>query len=165
MFFAIELQTSEYMSCQVRGLADHSPTRRASFVLMPNAPHLEKSASFTDKASSCSCASADKPFPSSAHLPYHTIVRLRPPTYVFQHAHPSACITTPWYFCSHRLHLSRRSNRSNLTFPQIVLLGLRDQNLRLLRQARHVRANPPSRGTHTAHEALPSFSSGGPACR
>ena len=32
------------------------------------------------------------------------------PTYVFQHAHPSAHATAPWYFCSHRLHLRQRSN-------------------------------------------------------
>ena len=30
------------------------------------------------------------------------------PKYVFQHAHPSAQDTMPWYFCSHRLHFSHR---------------------------------------------------------
>ena len=30
------------------------------------------------------------------------------PTYVFQHAHPSAQFTTPWYCCSHRLHVCHR---------------------------------------------------------
>jgi hypothetical protein len=34
------------------------------------------------------------------------------PRYVFQHAHPSAHDTTPWYFCSHRLHVSHRRNLS-----------------------------------------------------
>ena len=34
------------------------------------------------------------------------------PTYVFQHAHPSAHATTPWYRCSHRLHVSQRLHLS-----------------------------------------------------
>ena len=49
-------------------------------------------------------------------------------------------------------------------YVQIVLLGLRDQNLRLLRQARHVREPHPSTA-RTPARGPPSFSSGGPACK
>ena len=64
--------------------------------------------------------------------------RIRParPKYVFQHAHPSAQFTKPWYRCLHRLHEYHRTLLPAMS-PKLFS-RLRDQNLRLLRQARHV---------------------------
>ena len=42
------------------------------------------------------------------------------PTYVFQHAHPSAHATTPWYLCSHMLHVCHRFHISfNTAGPEL----------------------------------------------
>ena len=42
------------------------------------------------------------------------------PTYVFQHAHESAHHTTPWYRCSHKLHVCHRRNLAcNTSQPKL----------------------------------------------
>ena len=83
-----------------------------------------------------------------------------------QHAHPSAQRSRRrGMSCSHGYRrTTATTSYSSPSGPKLAPC-LREQNLRLRRQARHVGRSPPSRGTRTCARGPPSSSSGGPACR
>ena len=168
MFLATSFNHPEYTSRRRRRASSSVLSYEYEFARLPcvmsmaysDAPRrrfIGISASLTVNASSW-CPASDKPFPSCV-IAVH-------PKGVMSPAAPRTSSSTPT-----RARTARRRGslvRTGCTCPpfpplrhafslQIVLLGLGDQNLRLLRQARHVRkARRPAARTH-AHEALLRF--------
>ena len=110
----------EYTSYRIRSACSSRPSKRnvpaillcATSILSSDAPtrrSIDNWASRTDNSSSW-CASAYKPFPSTFIAKPRSAFTSGRPTYVFQHTHPSAHRTTPWYSCSHRLHVVHRNH-------------------------------------------------------
>ena len=117
---------------------------------------IANSASLTDNASSWWLA-ADKPFPSCVIAFFRATFVSGRPTYVFQHAHPSAHRTTPWYCCSHRLHLYHRSHLSINTLPPKLFSSASATKI-FACSARHDTCAKPAVPTArtSTHEAPPS---------
>ena len=148
MFFAIELQPSGERSRICR--ASSSRPRVGSYVVarllcaasirnrsssVQRRRRRDNSASLTDNASSW-CFASDKPRPSTVIALAE--IRLRPPHVRLPARPPKRAPTTPWYSCSHRPHVYR-------FHPWDATL---DRDLRLPRQARHVRESRPPRHAH-----------------
>ena len=151
MFFAIEPQTSRVYSAACArpscrpsssrdrniALRDEQAARRAA------APPHSQFGLFHGQRFPSRFAT-DKPIPSR----FIAVARISSvsgrPTYVFQQAHPSACFTTSWYSCC-----------TGGTCATASTLGVTlDLDLRLPRQARHMRKTCPPSARAPAHEAL-----------
>jgi len=115
----------------------------------PRRCNVDNSASYTDNASAW-CLASDKPFPSSdiaaqvVRLPARPSERIKHNAVVLLLAQTTRVPPVP----SRILHL----------VVQIVRHSLRDQNLRLLRQTRHMCKSCRSTTRASAHEALLFFS-------
>merc|ERR1711965_240294 len=78
------------------------------------------------------------------------------PKYVFQHAHPSAHFTTPWYFCSHRLQVSHRFHLAiNTLSPKLFSSASATKIFAC--SARHDTCAKPAVPRHAHPRTRPSF--------
>ena len=78
------------------------------------------------------------------------------PTYVFQQAHPSAHHTTPWYRCSHRLHVLHRVHLSRFTFTSKLFSSASATKI-FACSAKHDTCAKPAVPRHEHPRTRPSF--------
>ena len=84
------------------------------------------------------------------------------PTYVFQHAHPSAHRTMPWYCCLHRPHVCHRSQLSFFALPLKLFSSASSYKIFACRAKHDTCATPssgeetPSRSPHAHPRTRPS---------
>ena len=127
-----------------------------SFSDAPKRRRIDHSASLTTNASSWSLASS-KPFPSRHIALLRSLsVGSGRPTYVFQHAQPSAHFTTPWYSCSHRLHVYHCNHLAFLASMPKFLSSASSRKI-FACSARHDTCAKPAVPRHEHPRTRPSF--------